>query len=91
MITLEQAISYHLSTNFFPPLPQDYVKPALEALEFFSYGEWEGIVYLPANLNPMPAKAIETEDGEIYVSASDLVEALKLDSHKFGEFADLIE
>lgn len=90
-ITLEQAISYHLSGNFYPPLPQAYVKPALEALEFFKYGEYEGIVYLPADLNPLPRKAIQTEDGEVYVSASDLVDALRLDSHKFGDFLQFTE
>lgn len=84
MFTLEQAISYHLQGSFYPPLPQAYVAPAVEAVSFMQMGEYEVLIPLPSDLNPLPRTA-KNYDGEWFVTASDLFESLRLDSHKFGD------
>ncbi len=84
MFTLEQALSYHLQGNFYPALPQAYVAPALEAIEFVQQGEFEVIIFLPEGLNPLPRTAKQHDD-KWYVTASDLFDALRLGDHKFGD------
>jgi hypothetical protein len=85
MTTREQAVSHHLQYNFHPSLPQDYVAPAIEALEWVRQGEFEVIVYLPANINPRPVSAKLHQD-QLYITASDLVDSLKLTDYTYGEF-----
>lgn len=84
MQNLDQALSYHLQGNFFPPLPQAYIEPAKEAIEFVRQGEFEVIIFLPENLNPLPRNAKKHND-QWYVTASDLFDALRLGDHKFGD------
>lgn len=84
MLTLEQAVSYHLQGNFYPPLPQAYVPLALEAIKWVHEGEFGVVINLPSDLNPMPRTAKQHGD-EWYVFASDLYDALRLDGHKFGD------
>lgn len=85
MLTLEQAVSEHLLHNFYPSLPKSYVAPAVEALEWVRQGEFDVIIYLPKNLNPLPSKAKE-HNGVWYVTASDLVDTLRLTDYTYGEF-----
>lgn len=82
MLTIEQAVSVHLQSNFYPALPQAYVAPAVEALDFVRQGEFEVIVYLPADINPRPANAKMHQD-QLYITASDLVDVLRLDDSSF--------
>jgi hypothetical protein len=84
MLNLEQAVSYHLQGNFYPALPQAYVAPALEAIEWVRQGEFDVIIFLPENLNPLPRQA-KQHNGVWYVTSSDLFDVLRLGDHKFGD------
>ena len=87
MLDLKQALSYHLQGNFYPPLPQAYVEPALEAIKWVREGEFGVVIYLPSDLNPMPRAAKKHED-QWYVFSADLFDALRLGDHKFGDLID---
>ena len=81
-MTLEQKVKEHLLRNFYPALPQAYVAPAIEALEWVKQGEFEVIVYLPADINPRPVSAKLHQD-QLYVTASDLVDSLQMHDPAF--------
>jgi len=62
---LTLGISLHLSTNFFPPLPQDYVEPLLEAIDCYREGG-DGWVFLNEDINPIPRRAQWDEEVEAW-------------------------
>lgn len=74
----EASMAYHLRGNFYPPLPLDYAKPALEALDYCEQEDFDAVVVLPAEIEPHPACATKTERGW-ELRASDLVRILRLD------------
>ena len=74
----EASMAYHLRGNFYPPLPLDYTKPALEALAHYEAEDYDAVVVLPAEIEPHPSCATKTEQGW-ELSASDLVRILRLD------------
>lgn len=74
----EATMGYHLRGNFYPPLPLDYAKPALEALDYCEQEDFDAVVVLPADINPHPKCAIKTEQGW-ELSAIELVRILRLD------------
>jgi len=49
-LSLENAISIHLSSNHYPPLPSTLVPVALKALTKAKKGEWEKKIRLPEGL-----------------------------------------
>ena len=40
-ITLEQQISWHLTTNHYSPVPEIMVQPCIEAIDLANEGEWD--------------------------------------------------
>jgi hypothetical protein len=87
MTTIQEALTNHFNYNMVPTLPATYVEPAMEALKWVKQGEFEVIVYLPSDINPRPLVA-KTHQDFIYVTASDLVDALKIDSPEFYNLLD---
>lgn len=87
MTTIQEALETHFAYNLIPSVPVAYVEPAIEALNWVKQGEFEVIVYLPKDINPRPLTA-KTHNDSLYVTASDLVDALKIDS---PEFYNLLE
>lgn len=78
--SLNQALSIHLSGNFYPPLPTDYVEPIIEALTAVAGGDPENGIALPEGIQPVPRLAWE-DNGTIYVSAIDLVEITRAEPY----------
>jgi len=44
---LETALSWHLTSNHFPPVPTTMVQPCVEAINNANAGEWDKMVQLP--------------------------------------------
>lgn len=82
MNTIEQLLEHHFSYNCVPALPKAYVQPAIDALHWVKEGEFGVIVYLPKNIEVLPKNAKRQGD-EIYITASDLVDALRIDAPEF--------
>lgn len=74
---VRQALSWHLTGNFFPPLPADkYVEPLLEAIDHCVAEDYNAVVVLPIDTNPVPRTATREPDGW-HVTASNLVDACR--------------
>lgn len=71
-IDQEGALRWHLTTNHFPPHPEELIPVAIKAIELAQGEEWEENVDLPEN--------IEWKDGRIAVHAWEVIESLHLDS-----------
>ena len=50
-ITLEQQISWHLTTNHYPPVPECMVQPCIEAIDEANEGNWDGLITLPEGVS----------------------------------------
>ena len=48
MLDIESAISWHLQSNHYPPVPQSMVPACIEAIENALAGDWLKAVELPA-------------------------------------------
>ncbi len=46
-LTLEQTLSIHLTSNHYPPVPNNMVPVCVEAIHLANEGEWEARVNLP--------------------------------------------
>ena len=79
MISLKVALQWHLTTNFYPPLPVGYVPPLVEAIEAVNDYDYLKEIVL-GDLNPLPKKAWVNEDGEAVIYAGALVDILRADS-----------
>jgi len=44
---LRRALSWHLTSNHFPPVPDIMIDPCLEAIRNAGDGEWDKLVSLP--------------------------------------------
>lgn len=73
-----QVVSIHLSGNFYPPLPQDYVPLAVEARDACLEADWDKPITIPANVNPVPREAREMSDGSWQIPAANLLDTLRL-------------
>lgn len=71
------ALSVHLSSNHYPPVPQDMVPVCIAAIEAGNEGEWDRLIDLP--------EGVEYKDGRTAVEASVLIESLHLDAFLDGE------
>ena len=47
MLSMEDAIAWHLRSNHFPPIPLSMVPVCIEAIENALAGEWTKLVSLP--------------------------------------------
>lgn len=50
-ITLEQQISWHLTTNHYPPVPECMVEPCIEAIDEANEGNWYAEITLPEGVS----------------------------------------
>lgn len=62
-IPLEQHLSYHLTSNHFPPVPTSMVQPCIEAIDAVNEGDYGRLISLPdgvgyKGLTVAPASAI---------------------------------
>lgn len=75
--TLRQAVSAALASNHYPPIPQEYVSPVLEAITACNDGmhgdDIDITVVKPTGMIPKLAHVVDT-DGTLVISAADLVE-----------------
>jgi hypothetical protein len=74
-----QMISLHLSGNFYPPLPQAYVEPAVQAMEACELEDWTKPVTIPAGTDPMPRAGKALPDGSVEIEAARLLDILRLE------------
>lgn len=47
LLEIRQALSWHLTSNHFPPVPTIMIDPCLEAIANANDGEWDKMVSLP--------------------------------------------
>ena len=47
LVSLENALHYHLTANHYPPFPAYMVTPAQQAIQLGNQGEWDQLVDLP--------------------------------------------
>jgi hypothetical protein len=69
-LTLEQQLHYHLTSNFYPPIPSSMVQPCLEAIEAFHEDNLEQAIKLPAFVSYR---------GESYATAAAIIEGHRLE------------
>lgn len=46
-ISLERSISWHLTSNHYPPIPTSMVPTCIEAIDNANAGEWDKLISLP--------------------------------------------
>jgi len=70
-LTLEQQLHYHLTSNFYPPIPGSMVQPCLEAIEAFYEDNLGQAIKLPAFVSYR---------GESYATAAAIIEGHRLEA-----------
>lgn len=66
---LRTAVSWHFSTNCYPPIPQQMVDTAIEAIEYYNDGRRDEPVWLPDGV---------TYRGLTVVSTLDIIDSYRL-------------
>jgi hypothetical protein len=69
-LTLEQQLHYHLTANFYPPIPSSMVQPCLDAIEAFYDDALDRAIALPGGI---------TYRGNTYAPAGALLEQHRLE------------
>ena len=69
-VSIDMAVRAHLQGNMFPPLSEEYVTPAIDAIDAANAGDWQDDIDLP--------------NGETW-SAQRLVAALRLEAFLIEE------
>ena len=70
--TLEQQLSIHFSSNCYPPIPQQMIPTAIEAIDAYWEMDYSRMIPLP--------EGVEFRTGATSVSASQAIESLRLDA-----------
>jgi hypothetical protein len=78
-ISREMGMRAYLQSRFYPPLPEGYVGPALEAIDLCNAGDYSAYVSLPSDINPQPREVEEDGEGNLVVEAAHLVGILRLE------------
>lgn len=63
MLSIDDALAWHLRSNHFPPIPLSMVQPCMEAIQAALEGDWMRLISLPEGvgykgLTVAPADAI---------------------------------
>ncbi len=78
-IRLEQALSWHLSGNHYPPLPGELIPVAKAAIEKANEGEWDFEIPMPDNIDfrdqrtVSVALAVETMHLDAFIQGDEYV------------------
>lgn len=88
-VSLERALGYHLTANFYPSLTTAYVQPLIEALQAVAEDDGALMISLPDHLLILPATA-EKIDGTWMVDADTLVSIARAEPFltHFVQYAD---
>ncbi len=68
---IDTALSWHLSSNHYPPIPQVMIEPAKKAIEAFNEGDTNRVITLPENVSFKEFN---------HAPAYEMVEAMHLDA-----------
>ena len=69
----------YVMTRFYPPLPAAYGELAVTALEEYAEHGPDSHVNLPDDLEMLPATAERDADGDLYVTAAELIRVLRIE------------
>jgi hypothetical protein len=69
---IDTGLSWHLSSNHYPPVPQSMIESAKQAITAFNEGETDRDIPLP--------DGIRRRDGQQHAPAYELVSSLHLDA-----------
>ena len=69
--TLEQQLSIHFSSNCYPPIPQQMIPTAIEAIDAYWEMDYSRMIPLPEGVSFR---------GQSEVSASNVIESYRLDA-----------
>lgn len=68
---LRQAMSWHLRSNHFPPIPNSMIDPCLQAIDAVNEGDYDKLIQLPEGVGYR---------GRVVAPASAIVEGHHLES-----------
>jgi len=68
---IDTALSWHLSSNHYPPIPQVMIEPAKKAIAAANENDWDRVITLP--------ESVSFRDGNT-APAHEMVEAMHLDA-----------
>lgn len=88
-VSLERALAFHLTANFYPSLTTAYVQPLIEALEAVADDDGALMISLPDGLMIIPERA-EVVDGTLMIDADTLVQIARAEPFlaHFVQYAD---
>ncbi|CAB4137290.1 hypothetical protein UFOVP325_28 [uncultured Caudovirales phage] len=78
-ITLEQAITWHLQGNFYPPVPTSMVQPCIKAIELANEAIADGEEYLGNLTDEVALPEGITWRGNTFASVLGMIEGHRLD------------
>jgi hypothetical protein len=89
-VSLEQQLSWHLSGNHYPPIPQSMIPVCIEAIDAYWEEDYNRLIQLPIDGvdrdgNPFQ---IKWRDGSTSVSASQAIQSLRLDAWCVDDYED---
>lgn len=79
-ITLEQAITWHLQGNFYPPVPTSMVQPCIKAIELANDAIADGVDYLSDIKDEVELPDGITWRGNTSASVLGMIEGHRLDA-----------
>jgi hypothetical protein len=77
--TLEQQLSIHFSSNCYPPIPQQMIPTAIEAIDAYWDEDYSRMIPLPEGVSFR---------GQSEVSASNVIESYRLDAWLVDNYDD---
>lgn len=79
MVSMRQALSWHIKGNHYPPLPDEYIDLAEEAINLWNDGmDADTLIPISENLEVIP-RCVKIVDYTPVVELGDLLEILHLD------------
>jgi len=67
-LSLHDKLSWHLSANHYPPVGDEFIPIAMQAIEFAATGEWDTVLQYPNDRERTVAYTIEGLHLEPFVS-----------------------
>lgn len=81
-VDLKQALAAHLQSNHYPPIPSDWIQPAINAIEAANAGNWEDaqIITTTCERSGMTPRQAYVDGRHTWIKAGELIEVLHLDA-----------